>query len=330
MVQFKKNYKNKLNTMSSYNTIDTVDTISDDYEILNSSHSTFITDSYGSYESPDMDDMDNNESPESSNFTDSSLSEETDKYFEKFKTDEFLIDRIMKNPQNIRYIKNPTLQMCMIAVKKDPTVIDLIKDERIKHIVKKNIIEKKDVDIYKEYMNNKIILDGVVMDNGVILKDDCNETNDKAIDNTSDKLKNDIIDDITKVETNNEAISAKKEEKKWVYYQDVNNGKNKLIKNSENIIDEMLKYTREKYGETAHDRAKSYYDHQTSLEEIRLDDTFSEGVVFIKKNDKFEKFEKFEMYKKTTKDVNTGIIWKTKKKMSSLKLIRIYSYISME
>ncbi len=109
-----------------------------------------------------------------------------------------------------------------------------------------------------------------------------------------------------------------------VYYKACKDDTVHLIKDSKSIIEEIHKYIQTRYGNKCLEKAKVHFKRGSTIANISDDTEFDEGIFYIKLDD-----NTYEMYKKTTKYIESGVIFSYKTSLNAINKIRVYGLIQV-
>ena len=214
-------------------------------------------------------------------------------------TEELLIEAIKQDPTVLQLIDDQTEEMCMIAIAINPETIAYVKNHTA-DIIKKIINSPGPGGVCTAFIDFKKFKIGSIYDV---------ETGDI------------YMIDPTQPITNNTPFSS--DQRKLVYFKDLRKDKVMYINNAVSIQDEIEKYIRQRYGNKCLVKAMSYFSTDETLNKIKDDMTFDEGVFFIKHSD-----NSYDMYKKTT-TYEKGW-WYSKTHIPTIEKIREYGVIEEE
>ncbi|MFW9949792.1 MAG: DUF4116 domain-containing protein, partial [Candidatus Thorarchaeota archaeon] len=228
-------------------------------------------------------------------------------------TTELCIEAIHQDPTVLQLIDDQTEEMCLTAVTLNPETIVYVKNQTgaiIKEAVK-NAKPGTASTLCTSFIDFKKFRIGSIYNT---------ETGESYTMNNVYEHDSVVQEDTVEVDT---TITYSSDKRKLIYFNDIRKDKIMYINNAVSIQDEIEKYIRQRYGNKCLVKALAYFSTGETIDNIKNDMTFDEGVFFIKNSD-----NSYDMYKKSTKYDKSW--WYGKTQSSTIEKIREYGIIEEE
>jgi hypothetical protein len=229
-------------------------------------------------------------------------------------------------------IGDPIEEMCCKLVKKEPTNIRILSHDKRTPAVCDIILKSlsNNPKLIKEVPNpsTDFLKRAIEINRSCVQYLDFDKCKIASLYNEETKqlhnLHPSVIIDSQTIESyaNNTISNGHQRTNTMVCYENVKDGTIYLIKDSCSILDEIHKYVQVRFGNKNMEFIRKYSNDNASLDTIKNDQTFTEGVFYHKVGDKYE------VYKKTTIFEDESWLFGTRKiSKPIIEKIRIYSFI---